>query len=91
LAGGLREAITTADVVITDGPGLHVEALASYRVTARLLELAPPGVQFAPCPPFVRGGEVSAGAIEHPGFVGYEFKRHLKSVQQAVMALGLQR
>lgn len=81
----LRRAMATADVVLTDGPGVHAELLAPYRVTAELLDLALDGVQFAPCPPFVRGREVSADAIEHPSFVGYRFKRPLKAVQQAVM------
>lgn len=89
--GDLRDAISTADVVLTDGPGRNVDALAPYRVTATLLDSAPPHVRFAPCPPFVRGREVSEDAIEHPSFVGYEFKRNLMPVQQAVMALTLQR
>lgn len=85
----LRVAIASADVVITDGPGVHGERLAPYRVTSSLLDAAPPGVRFAPCPPFVRGREVSADAIEHRAFVGYAFKRHLKAVQQAAMARGI--
>jgi len=82
----LSDAMTTADVVITDGPGIHADALASYIVTQKLLDTAPVGVRFAPCPPFIRGREASADAIAHPAFVGYEFKRYLKPVQQAVMS-----
>ncbi|WP_298037245.1 ornithine carbamoyltransferase [uncultured Microbacterium sp.] len=85
----LRHAIPTADVVLTDGPGRHAELLDPYLVTGELLDLAPHGVRFAPCPPFVRGREVSADAISHRSFVGYEFKRSLKPVQQAVMARSL--
>lgn len=81
----LAHAITEADVIITDGPGPHEAALAPYRITASLLDSAPRGVQFSPCPPFVRGREVTSDAIEHTAFVGYSFKKHLKSVQQAVM------
>lgn len=84
--GDLPAAISKADVVITDGPGPHASALAPHRITGELLDSARPGVRFAPCPPFVRGREVSADAIEHPSFVGYSFKRHLKPVQQAVMS-----
>ncbi|UNK69842.1 ornithine carbamoyltransferase [Microbacterium sp. H1-D42] len=87
--GDLRRAIASADVVITDGPGAHAELLAPYRVTAELLDRAPSGVRLAPCPPFVRGREVSADAVEHEAFVGYEFKCGLKPVQQAVMARAL--
>lgn len=82
----LNHAIRTADVVITDGPGPNVEALAPYRVTADLLDLASLGARFSPCPPFVRGREVAADAIDHRSFVGYGFKRYLKPVQQAVMS-----
>lgn len=85
----LRHAIPTADVVLTDGPGRHAELLDPYLVTGELLDLAPHGVRFAPCPPLVRGCEVSADAITHRSFVGYEFKRSLKPVQQAVMARSL--
>lgn len=87
--GDLPAAISNADVVITDGPGPHASALAPYRITGELLDSARPGVRFAPLPPFVRGREVSADAIEHPSFVGYSFKRHLKPVQQAVMSWAL--
>ena len=54
-----------------------------------LLDTAPAGVRLAPCPPFVRGREVSSEAIVHWSFVGYEFKRSVMPVQQAVMARAL--
>lgn len=88
----LDAAITTADVVLTDGVGPHRDALAPYRVTREKLRLAKPDVLLNPCPPFIRGNEISADAVESPGpFVGYGFKRSLLPVQQAVMAycLGL--
>lgn len=82
----LAEAVRHADVVLTDGPGRHAEALAPYRVTADLLATAPDGVRFAPCPPFLRGREASADALDGPWFVGHAFKRALLPVQQAVLA-----
>ncbi|ROP60890.1 MULTISPECIES: ornithine carbamoyltransferase [unclassified Curtobacterium] len=87
----LDVAIRSADVVLTDGPGPHAELLAPYRITAALLDAAPSGVRLNPCPPFLRGREVSADALEHPAFVGHAFKASLLPVQQAVMAtcLGL--
>ncbi|AVL97138.1 ornithine carbamoyltransferase [Microbacterium sp. str. 'China'] len=86
----LSDAVQEADVIITDGPGEHTAAMAPYRITADLLDSAPDGVRFAPCPPFVRGREVSVAAANHPAFVGYEFKRHLKSVQQAIMGWAIE-
>lgn len=85
----IRRAIASADVVVTDNPGPHAELLAPYQITGDLLDHAPRGVRFSPCPPFVRGREVSADAIAHRSFVGYAFKRVLKPVQQAVMAMVL--
>lgn len=84
--GDLNSAVASADVIITDSPGQHAAALAPYRVTLEALRLAPQAVRLAPCPPFVRGREVSADAIDHGAFVGYEFKSFLLPVQQAVMA-----
>jgi len=85
----LDAAIRSADVVLTDGLGPHAELLEPYRVTAALLDLAPAGVRFAPCPPFVRGREVSADAVSHAAFVGHSFKAPLLPVQQAIMAFCL--
>lgn len=85
----IEAAVACADVIITDGPGPQAEALAPYRVTAEILRAAPAGVRLNPCPPFLRGMEVSEDAIEHPAFVGYGFKRALRPVQQAIMACAL--
>jgi ornithine carbamoyltransferase len=85
----LDAAVRSADVILTDGPGPHAELLEPYRVTAALLDLAPAGVRLAPCPPFVRGREVSADAVSHAAFVGHAFKAPLLPVQQAVMAFCL--
>ncbi|MBP2437119.1 ornithine carbamoyltransferase [Microbacterium amylolyticum] len=85
----LETAIRSADVILADGPGPHSDVLASYRITAALLDTAPAGARLNPCPPFIRGREVSADALEHPAFVGHAFKRSLLPVQQAVMAFCL--
>jgi len=82
----LREAVRTADVILTDGPGEHAKALEPYRICAEILDLAPEGVRFAPCPPYQRGRELAADALDHPAFVGHRFKESLLPVQQAVMA-----
>lgn len=38
-----------------------------------------------PCPPFYRGEEVTNEVIESEYFVGYEFKKYLLEVQQAII------
>jgi ornithine carbamoyltransferase len=85
----LATAIRSADVIITDDPGSHAEILAPYRITASMLDAAPRGVLLNPCPPFIRGREVSDDAMTHPAFVGHAFKRALLPVHQAVMAFCL--
>ncbi len=83
----LAAAVRDADVVITDGVGGHADALAPFQVTAALMAQARPGAVLNPCPPFTRGREVSADAVEPGGpFVGYAFKQSLLEVHQAVMA-----
>ncbi|MDR6199814.1 ornithine carbamoyltransferase [Microbacterium sp. SORGH_AS428] len=87
----LATAIRSADVIVTDDPADHARILEPYRITASLLDAASRGVQLNPCPPFIRGREVSEDAVAHPAFVGHAFKRALLPVHQAVMAscLGL--
>jgi ornithine carbamoyltransferase len=82
----LETAVRSADVILTDAPGAHADLLAPYQITAALLDAAHPGVQFNPCPPFQRGQEASADAIDHRAFVGHRFKAPLLPVQQAIMA-----
>lgn len=85
----LQAAIRTADVILTDAPGAHSDLLSPYQITAALLDTAPAGAHLNPCPPFIRGREVSADAVQHPAFVGHAFKKSLLPVQQAVMAFCL--
>ncbi|PXA72790.1 ornithine carbamoyltransferase [Cryobacterium arcticum] len=85
----LEAAVAAADFIVTDAPGTHAEELAPFIVTASLLKRAPEGVQLAPCPPFQRGREVSADAIDSTAFVGHNFKASLLPVQQGILALAL--
>jgi len=61
------------------------------RVTKAAMEQANEGAILNPCPPFYRGEEVSADAIDSNYFVGYEFKKHLLEVQQAIMIFALEK
>ncbi|SDR90615.1 Ornithine carbamoyltransferase [Paraoerskovia marina] len=82
----LAEGLDGADVVLTDGTGHLGDVFEPFRVSAAALRGCAPGVLLNPCPPFTRGAEVSADAIESPAFVGHEFKRVLLEVQRAVLA-----
>lgn len=50
-----------------------------------VMDMANPNAILNPCPPFYPGEEVSADVIQSEYFVGYEFKKNLLVVQQAVM------
>ena len=55
------------------------------QVTTKVMENANPNAVLNPCPPFYRGEEVSKEVIKSNFFVGYEFKKCLLEVQQAIM------
>ena len=47
--------------------------------------MANPGAVLNPCPPFYIGEEVTEDVIYSDYFVGYQFKKCLLEVQQAIM------
>jgi hypothetical protein len=49
------------------------------------MDKADKGALLNPCPPFYRDEEVSEDVIDSDYFVGYEFKKSLLTVQQAIM------
>ncbi len=80
------EAVKGKDVVCTDSlPCEMLEDFKACRVTKEAMDMANPGAVLNPCPPFYRGEEVSEDVIDSEYFVGYEFKKYLLEVQQAVM------
>ena len=82
----LKDAIIGKDVVCTDSiRGAILKDFTDYQITKSILEQANKGAILNPCPPFYRGEEVSADAIDSEFFVGYEFKNSLLKVQQAIL------
>lgn len=82
----IMEAVMGKDIICTDSlPAGAVGDFRECRVTKEAMELANDGAVLNPCPPFYRGEEVSGEVMESPCFVGYGFKKHLLTVQQAVM------
>lgn len=82
----VKEAALGKDIVCTDS--MSADTLKDFKelqITKAVMDLANEGALLNPCPPFYRGEEVSADVIESEYFVGYEFKKHLLEVQQAVM------
>ncbi len=82
----LARAVAGRDIVCTDSlPSVALNDFAACQVTKGIMDMANPGALLNPCPLFYRGEEVSADAIDSDYFVGYEFKKYLLEVQQAVM------
>lgn len=82
----IESAIKGKDIICTDS--LPASALNDFRkcqITKSIMEKANKGAILNPCPPFYRGEEVSQDVIDSEYFVGYEFKKCLLQVQQAVI------
>lgn len=61
------------------------EYISRYQITLERMHQTPEGSLLNPCPPFYRGAEVSEQVIQSPYFVGYDFKKNLLVIQQAVL------
>ena len=82
----VKEAIVGKDIVCTDSmPADTLKDFKELQITKAVMDLANEGAMLNPCPPFYRGEEVSDDVIEAEYFVGYEFKKHLLEVQQAII------
>ena len=82
----IREAVKGKDIICTDSlPSGILDEFGSCKVTKEIMDMANKGAVLNPCPPFYRGEEVSDDVIDSEYFVGYEFKKHLLEVQQAVI------
>lgn len=82
----IETAVKGKDIICTDS--LAAEEVSDFKhcqVTREVMDMANEKAVLNPCPPFYRGEEVSADAIESKYFVGYAFKKNLLTVQQAVM------
>ena len=86
LHSNIYEAIIGKDIICTDSlPSAILDDFKECMVTLKAMQMANEGAILNPCPPFYRGEEVSADVIDSDYFVGYEFKKHLLDVQQAIM------
>lgn len=88
----IYDAVKGKDIVCTDS--LPASALTDFKecqVTTAAMKMANEGAILNPCPPFYRGEEVSKEVMESKYFVGYEFKKYLLEVQQAIMIYCLTR
>lgn len=82
----LRAAVCGKDIICTDSmPKDILPDFEGYMITKEIIGKANKGALLNPCPPFYRGEEVSSDVINSRYFVGYEFKKCLLEIQQAVM------
>ena len=82
----IEQAIIGKDIVCTYSlPESILNDFKNCQVTMPIMKKANKGAVLNPCPPFYRGEEVSNDVIESEYFVGYEFKKYLLDVQQAIM------
>ena len=82
----LEAAIIGKDIVCTDSlPASVLGDFKEFKITEAIMNMANEGAVLNPCPPFYRGEEVAEVVIDSKYFVGYEFKKHLLEVQQAIM------
>ena len=82
----LKEAIVGKDIICTDSiPSNMTENFKNYQIDEDLMKQANRNAVLNPCPPFYRGEELSNGVLDSKYFVGYEFKKNLLKVQQAII------
>lgn len=79
-------AVKGKDIICTDSlPSDVINDFKGCQVTKSVMDMANEGAVLNPCPPFYRGEEVSDDVIQSKYFVGYDFKKCLLNVQQAVI------
>ena len=82
----IKEAIRGKDIICTDSlPANAFNDFRNYQITKEVMDMANKNAVLNPCPPFYRGEEVSDDVIQSGYFIGYEFKKNLLVVQQAIM------
>ena len=87
----ILKAIINKDIVLTDPLGEEqLEDFKEYQVSKELMSKANENAIFNPCPLFFRGEEVSEDVIDSDYFVGYEFKKSLLEIQQAIIIYNME-
>ncbi len=82
----LNEAVVGKDIICTDSlSGDKLQDFKPFQISIDTMKAANPGALLNPCPPFFRGEEVSAEVIDSKYFAGYDFKKHLLEIQQAII------
>lgn len=89
----LEPILSVSNIVLTDSLPSDLKTenyINKYQVTLERMKLANRDAILNPCPPFFRNEEVSSDVISSEYFVGYEFKKNLLFVQQAIILFCLE-
>lgn len=82
----IKKAVKGKDIICTDSlPADILGDFEYYQITKKIMDMANENAILNPCPPFYRGEEVSEDVIDSDYFVGYQFKRYLLEIQQAIV------
>lgn len=82
----IKEAVKGKDIICTDSLPADIPGdFEYYQITKKIMDMANDNAILNPCPPFYRGEEVSEDVIDSDYFVGYQFKRYLLEIQQAIV------
>ncbi len=86
----LEEAMKGIDIVCTDSLNeRQLKEFKNYQISIEIMNKANKNALLNPCPPFFRGEEVLKQVIDSSYFVGYEFKKCLLEMQQAILIFSL--
>ncbi len=66
-------------------PSSMIDDFKDYQISKELMSMANENAILNPCPPFYKGEEVTEDVINSDYFVGYEFKKSLLTIQQAIL------
>ncbi len=82
----IKEAVKGKDIICTDSLPTDIRRdFEHYQITKEIMDMANENAILNPCPPFYRDEEVSEDVIDSDYFVGYQFKRNLLEIQQAIV------
>lgn len=82
----IKEAVKGKDIICTDSLLTDIRRdFEHYQITKEIMDMANENAILNPCPPFYRDEEVSEDVIDSDYFVGYQFKRNLLEIQQAIV------
>jgi len=82
----IADAILDKDIVLTDSlSNEQLQYFKDFQITCELMDKANDNALLNPCPPFFRREEVTEDVIGSKYFVGYDFKKSLLEVQQAIL------